>query len=336
MTIPIAAEYDPVDLVAGAGITPGVDILNAPLAKVVANHNFLGASFRPSLGSWFNDPGIASGVASQRFVLMIPVRQNTDNPGITVKLRCTNAAGSGARVYAYLVGSSTVAAFASIGASATSDLEIAITDTSPVGGQSGILFVSTLTNDVSVLAAEAHWTSATGTIADTPKASGYRYAQPAEVATTEPLTVEFMNRILEAPRTMFRTHAGSVFYMGDNLTTALGSGIWTTDRTVLTLVNRSWIDLRIKDIDIHWSGFAVGPSSSIVRVELTEPGSLNPSHTLDLSVAVTSLPGWGDSWTTFSGTMSGVESGLWRADVYLKAGSGSDLQLYALNGYQYK
>jgi len=338
MAVTINAAYTPVDLVDGAGCAPGTQILAAPLQTVAGNHNFLGATYRPPVVKWCHPTGVASGTAAQQNVLIFGVPRNIDDPDYTIKIRASNASGSGTRVYAILASAAgSTSAYASLaGSASSSDLSITL-DTSVITGSGGMLFISTLHNGVTIHDLLIYPASEHGSVADTPKASGFRYAQSAELAATEPITVEMMNRLLEAPRAMFNTHLGQAFCFADNLTTAVGSGTWKTTRNVDTLLNRNFVDVRLSQIDITWIVYAIGPAGSKVRITMT-PVSVagTVSHTLILSTSTTALPtNPSGTYTLISGSTTGVESGLYQVDVWGLSGSdGSAVQVYSVSGVQ--
>ncbi len=337
MAVTIPAAYTAIDLVDGAGAAPGTQILAAPLQTVASNHNFLGATHRPTVVKWFHPTGVASSAGSIQNVLVFGIPRNADDPDMAIKIRASNS-GSGARVYASILsGAGSTIAYADIGGS-TTDVDLSISlDTSTITGSSGMLFIRTSNNRITIHDVLAYWTRQTGSVADTPKSSGFRYAQSAEFAATEPLTVEQMNRLLEAPRAMFNAHKGQVFALADNLTTAVGSGTWKTTRTSIELINRAYIDIRCARVDLSWSVYAVGPSGSQVQIHLSEisnPGS--KAHTSAMATTTTALPtNPSGSYSLLTSTMEGVESGLYRMDVWALSGSGgSAVQVYSIMGTQ--
>ena len=338
MAVTIPAAYTAIDLVDGAGTAPGTQILAAPLQTVAGNHNFLGATHRPTVVKWFHPPGITSSTAALQNLLIFGIPRNPDDPDLTIKIRASNSSGSVTRVYAALgSGAGSTSAYAALSGSTTdADLTISL-DTSVITGSSGQLFIKTLHNGVTIHDVLAYWTGETGSVSDTPKSSGFRYAQNAEFAATEPLTVEQMNRLLEAPRAMFNTHIGQVFALADNLTTAVGSGTWKTTRTNLELINRAYIDVRCARVDITWAVYAVGPSGSQIRIYLSEisnPGTT--AHLSTMSTSTTALPtNPSGTYTLLSSTMEGVEAGLYQMDVWGLSGSGgSAVQVYSILGVQ--
>ena len=337
MAVSIPAAYTAIDLVDGAGTAPGTQILAAPLQTVAGNHNFLGATHRPTIVKWLHPTGIVSGTAAQQNVLIFAIPRNADDPNLTIILRASNGSGSPTRVYAILgsAAGSTTAYAGLAGSASNADITIRL-DTSNITAASGALFISTLHNGVTIHDALIHWDGETGSVSDTPKSSGYRFAQSTEFAATEPLTVEQMNRLLEAPRTMFNTHIGQVFCMAENLTTAVGSGTWAATRTSYELVNRAWIDLRCASATITWGAYAIGPSGSKLKITLSPPSAPGTAaKSLEMSTSTTALPtNPSGTYTLLSGSMSDVEAGLYQMDVWIMSGDGAAVQVYSISGVQ--
>ena len=344
MTVQVPTEYDPIDLAAGGGIVPGVEVRQAPLESIVANHNFMIATFRPPVVNWTSgaaSQGVYSSAGSQKHLLVFAIPRNADGPGLTVKIRATNTAGSPTRIYATLTNGSTVTtSYAGINASTTNaDLTISLASTASQAG-GALLLITTISANAYVNDVIAYYDAETGTVSDAPKSSGLKWAQASEVAATMPLTVEFVNRILEAPRTVYRTNLGQVFCLADNLETALGSGYWKTTRTAYELVNRACVDIRQNKIDLIWSFFARGPTGSAIKVHLKNMIPGGPSHVFEHDITGTALPAnpGGDfsMVSSSSTTMSGVHHGVYELGVWLKSGTGTAAQLWSLGGVQYK
>jgi hypothetical protein len=208
MTVTIPGTYNSTDINSEGGILFGVPIQYTGLRIIANNHNFIGASYAPAVGTYVNAHGVGTQATSGSTFhnitgITVPAQvggrgltckfeaQNTSSVSQTIRLKC--GVGTGATVT--IPGSSGFAPYtATISATPTALAVCALQCNSST---------ETAHDTVQVRSAVWSWTPQTGTISDSPTAEGFVWGQTGDHLSTEPLTVEQYNRFRGGPRTMF-------------------------------------------------------------------------------------------------------------------------------------
>jgi len=236
MSITVPSTFDTSDLTLPGGIGAGEGVANASQVVLSNNHNFVGFNYRPSLGEICNGETssysqIATGV-SWANVCSVPVRAEATGRGVVFTGYFKNLESDPAE-FRISCGNQTGTAV-TVAASTTTWTEKTLVCDSPAG--SDFLAVLQFNNQASigspgnlrVASGSFAWQGKTGSQSAAPHTNGFIPCDVAEVATHFPLSVEYVNRLLGAPRTIYDATPKVMACFSSNLNT---NRITTTSTT---------------------------------------------------------------------------------------------------------
>jgi len=220
MTVTIEGGYRTTDVNTDGGILFGIPVQSSGLETLSSNHNFVMASYTPAVGTYCNSQNSGKGNGTSATsgsdfhnIVAIPVENQADGRGLTCRIQASNS-GSSAYNLRLKCGSVTGSSV-SIAAGAT-HAGITLTCASVPTGAPFAAVVQCNTGSessaevVKVQSAVWRWTRLTGTISDSPTASGFVWSQISDHQPTEPLTVEQFNRFRGGPRVAFEAFPQTV------------------------------------------------------------------------------------------------------------------------------
>ena len=220
MTVTIPGSYITEDVNTEGGILFGIPVQSSGLDVLSQNHNFVMASFAPPVGTYANSQNSGKGNGTSATsgsdfhnIVAIPVENQADGRGITCAVYASNSGSSAynLRLKCGSVTSPTV----SVTAGATNQAVTLICASVPTGAPFAAVVQCNTGSEsaaevVKVSSAVMRWTRLSGTISDTPTASGFVWSQIADHQPTEPLTVEQFNRFRGGPRVAFEAFPQTV------------------------------------------------------------------------------------------------------------------------------
>ena len=217
MTVTIPGTYDNENLTVGEGVASGQLITPSGLQTLAHNHNFIGAQYRPQVGTVCRFLGFSPNNTGSIFnnVVMIGVSAENTGRGLRFFGRVQNSSLSSAEMR-LVCGSNTGSVVTLAGGyNGTVALECDTTASSnfvasvQAKSSGGLLLIS----------GTFMWNEDgyTGTISDAPDGKGFVWAQQNEFNDTFPLTVEQANRFLGGPLTVFNGTPQSIGTIASDL-----------------------------------------------------------------------------------------------------------------------
>ena len=331
-------SYDKVNLLAGSGITSGVKVAQAPLAKVVGNHNFMRANYCPAVAYGWTSRGFSFpviGSAGSFFdVFAAEVGQERDARGLTVQVIYSTTAAGSLRVNTQLF-STTEAVADSSGSIETIAIDVATPSSGDFIVKLQAATDSSDADEITIYGWTVRWQRITALTVtpDTADASGWTWAQSADVATTEPLSVEHVNRLRGGPRTLFDS-VPNVFFSAQTSLTILESA-WETDSTSDQLIMRQLVKFRRPKASVMFRAHLMGAPGTAVRISIVGGSSVSIVAGYDLTAGEPTNP-LSIAALTFTESaeiyVGDHFSEMW-IEVYMKAGTaGEGARLYSLTG----
>lgn len=329
-------SYDKVAL--SSGITSGAKVAQAPLAKVVGNHNFMRANYCPAVAYGWTSRGFSFpviGSAGSFFdVFAAEVGQERDGRGLTVTVIYSTTAAGSLRVNTELF-STTEAVADSSGAISTVAIDVATPTSADFIVKLQAATDSSDASKITVYGWTVRWQRITAVTVtpDTADPSGWTWAQAADVATTEPLSVEHVNRLRGGPRTLFDT-VPNVFFSAQTSLTILESD-WETDSTSDVLIMRQLVRFRRSKAVVKFRAHLMGAPGTAIRVSIVGGSSVSIAAGYDLTAGEPTNPlsGAALAFTESSDLYVGGHFPLMWFEVYIKAGTIAEgARLYSLTG----
>lgn len=205
-TITPVTTYSGVDLVASEGVAVGKQIGAAGLQSVAANSNYCGMQYSGPLASFSWSPTapgfdtnedmvelyVPADIDRRDLWLVIFAQSKTVLSGSTASATLTAKVAGGSSLNTWSIAYEAAAACydCSVSSPSASAWTLSIQlDKKHAQITGGILF--------------RKMTKSGDTVDDTPRASGFRFATAAELAATEPLTDEMVNRLVTNPQKLY-------------------------------------------------------------------------------------------------------------------------------------
>ena len=301
MSVTIPTSYDTEDLTIGEGLESGQLIKPAALQTLAENHNFIGGNYRPTVGEVFYHSGFTTTYTSNDFYNLcgVSVFNEADGRGLMFSGVFANSESVDADVR--LACGSNTGSSVTITAGATNQVVTLSCDT-----PAGSAFVATVQGNsntelvyfgfppdnetLKLLCGSFYWQEYTGTQSSAPSSSGFVWAQTGEFASTYPVNVEQVNRLLGGPLTAWKYKPQAIGGMHWGWTYRFPSTSSTTYQDLGKIVihkrrNRSNIKIYVLGVNATVKATLPGTEETIATSVSNGPGKTASPSSITINVS---------------------------------------------------
>lgn len=279
VTISIPGTFALVGTGPSGALAVGRDV-GDPLDDLASNNSQLYGGMVGHIGASMYGVGWTTASASWQDYAVYRRPAHLDTRACVIYVRAKHSGAGGDATLRIIDGATT--ATVAVPAAAPSASQYAITWTPP-DSSAGTIILQGDSTALTIYSATVGWALLTGPVSDTPKASGWLWAQPANQASAEPVRDEWINRLLRNPRKLYLAQPHCVGCITDAPTSGrLGIASSNTSPQGWTFAAiRHEVTVRAWVLAIHTGstgtvnvniGGAAGLSASIPTASLPSPG----------------------------------------------------------------